>query len=89
MTEPANPIRVKKLGHVGLYCRDLERMIDFYTRVLGFQVSDANERGHTFLRFGPDHHSLVLARMPAEEQERRPGPPSSSRSRSRSPTWKC
>jgi catechol 2,3-dioxygenase-like lactoylglutathione lyase family enzyme len=74
MTEPAaNPIRVKKLGHVGLYCRDLEAMVDFYTRVLGFQVSDTNERGHTFLRFGSDHHSVVLARMPAEEQEKKAG----------------
>ena len=34
----ANPIRVRKIGHVGLYCRDLDRMVDFYTRVLGFQV---------------------------------------------------
>jgi catechol 2,3-dioxygenase-like lactoylglutathione lyase family enzyme len=74
MTEPAtHPIRVKKLGHVGLYCRDLDAMVDFYTRVLGFQVSDTNERGYVFLRFGPDHHSLVLARMPPEERAKKPG----------------
>src|SRR5207302_10129981 len=53
MSEPAaNPIRVRKIGHVGLYCRDLDRMADFYTRVLGFQVSDTNEKGLVFLRFG-------------------------------------
>src|SRR5258708_17246340 len=57
-----NPIRVQKIGHVGLYCRDLPRMVEFYTRVLGFHVSDVNEKGMTFLRFGADHHSLVLAK---------------------------
>jgi catechol 2,3-dioxygenase-like lactoylglutathione lyase family enzyme len=61
----SNPIRVNKIGHVGLYCRDLQRMVDFYTRVLGFKVSDVNEKGMTFLRFGADHHSFVLA--PASE----------------------
>jgi len=61
----SNPIRVQKIGHVGLYCRDLPRMVEFYTRVLGFQVSDVNEKGATFLRFGADHHSFVLAKAPS------------------------
>src|SRR5207247_11012877 len=65
----ANPRRVQKIGHVGLYCRDLARMVDFYTRVLGFQVSDRNEKGAVFLRFGADHHSLVLA--PLREADRK------------------
>src|SRR5438105_5650298 len=69
----ANPIRVQKIGHVGLYCRDLPRMVDFYTRVLGFRVSDVNEKGMTFLRFGADHHSLVLAKMPEEDLGKGPG----------------
>ena len=60
----SNPIRISKIGHVGLYCRDLPRMVDFYTRVLGFKVSDVNEKGMTFLRFGADHHSFVLAPAP-------------------------
>jgi catechol 2,3-dioxygenase-like lactoylglutathione lyase family enzyme len=59
-----HPIRISKIGHVGLYCRDLQRMVDFYTRVLGFKVSDVNEKGMTFLRFGADHHSFVLAPTP-------------------------
>ena len=75
MTEAAvNPIRVQKIGHVGVYCRDLERMVEFYTRVLGFRVSDKNEKGLVFLRFGSDHHSFVLARMPAEERAKPSGP---------------
>jgi catechol 2,3-dioxygenase-like lactoylglutathione lyase family enzyme len=60
----SNPIHISKIGHVGLYCRDLQRMVDFYTRVLGFKVSDVNEKGMTFLRFGADHHSFVLAPAP-------------------------
>jgi catechol 2,3-dioxygenase-like lactoylglutathione lyase family enzyme len=74
MTEAANPIRIRKIGHVGLYCRDLERMKEFYTRVLGFHVSDTNDKGHVFLRFGPDHHSFVLAHLPAEQREKPAGP---------------
>ena len=70
MPDTANPIQIRKIGHVGLYCRDLPKMVDFYTRVLGFRVSDVNEKGLTFLRFGADHHSLVLARMPDEEHEK-------------------
>ena len=74
MTDAApNPIQVKKLGHVGLYCRDPDSMVAFYTQVLGFQLSDTNERGMTFLRFGADHHSLVLAPMPPEERAKKAG----------------
>jgi catechol 2,3-dioxygenase-like lactoylglutathione lyase family enzyme len=60
----SNPIRIHKIGHVGLYCRDVALMVDFYTRVLGFTVSDVNEKGMTFLRFAADHHSFVLAPAP-------------------------
>jgi catechol 2,3-dioxygenase len=73
MTDPAHPIRIRKIGHVGLYCRDLAKMVDFYTRVLGFKVSDVNEKGMTFLRFGSDHHSFVLAQMAADEQKKGAG----------------
>ena len=34
-----------ELGHVGLYVTDIERMRDFYTRLLGFTVMDAGEPG--------------------------------------------
>jgi catechol 2,3-dioxygenase len=67
-----HPIRIGKIGHVGLYCRELQRMVDFYTRVLGFKVSDVNEKSMTFLRFGSDHHSFVLA--PAPEGKTPSGP---------------
>ena len=73
MSETGNPIRIRKIGHVGLYCRDLPGMLDFYTRILGFKLSDVNERGMNFLRFGTDHHSLVLAAMPDEEKKKGTG----------------
>jgi catechol-2,3-dioxygenase len=73
MSDAAHPIRIRKIGHVGLYCRDLPKMVDFYTRVLGFQVSDVNEKGMTFLRFGADHHSFVLAKLPEEDAKKPAG----------------
>jgi catechol 2,3-dioxygenase len=53
-----------RLSHVGLYVRDVPKMIEFYTRVLGFVVSDGAEDGRiTFLSRNPsDHHQVVLVR---------------------------
>jgi catechol 2,3-dioxygenase-like lactoylglutathione lyase family enzyme len=58
------------LGHVGLYCNDLGKMRDFYSRVLGLTISDEDrQRGICFLSADPDaeHHELALA------QAREPG----------------
>ena len=61
-----------RLGHVGITVRNLDRMIAFYTRVLGFMLSD---RGTTswgqelaFLSRDPnEHHQIVLgAGRPAD-----------------------
>src|SRR5258705_6761271 len=53
-----------RLSHVGLYVHDVRKMIDFYTKVLGFVVSDGAEDGRiTFLSRNPsDHHQVVLVR---------------------------
>ena len=62
--------QITGLGHVGLYCRDLEKMRDFYSRVLGLTISDEDlDRGICFLSADPraEHHELALAR------EREPG----------------
>ena len=32
--------KVTSLGHIGLHCNDFPTMLDFYTRVLGFTVTD-------------------------------------------------
>jgi catechol 2,3-dioxygenase-like lactoylglutathione lyase family enzyme len=53
------------ISHVGLYVTDLAPMVDFYTRVLGFALSDRGPRPGgeiVFLTRDPrDHHQLVLA----------------------------
>src|SRR5262250_65740 len=60
-------VRKLTLSHVGLSCFDLERMEDFYTRVLGMTVTDRGEVAGgsarlVFLTTDPsEHHQLVLA----------------------------
>jgi len=52
-------------NHMGLYVFDLAVMEDFYTRVLGFAVSDRGEvRGRDVVFLSADakeHHQIVLA----------------------------
>ncbi|MGQ0511358.1 MAG: VOC family protein [Betaproteobacteria bacterium] len=61
----APPFQVRKIGHVVLRVRDLQKSVDFYTGVLGFKVSDVYPEdmmpgGMVFLRFGEDHHGVAL-----------------------------
>ncbi len=56
---------VIELGHTGLWVHDLEKMRDFYERVLGLTVTDEDEeQGIVFLSARPDveHHEFVLQR---------------------------
>jgi catechol 2,3-dioxygenase-like lactoylglutathione lyase family enzyme len=60
MAEPS----IAELGHFGLRCVDIERQLDFYTRVLGLIVTDHDPQlGIYFLSARPDveHHELLLA----------------------------
>jgi catechol 2,3-dioxygenase-like lactoylglutathione lyase family enzyme len=55
---------VNGLGHFGIAVNDIDKMVDFYTRVLGFTVTDGGGgpgRG-VFLSARPEaeHHELVL-----------------------------
>jgi catechol 2,3-dioxygenase len=59
------PFRMTKLGHVVLKVQDLERSVEFYTQILGFQVSDVYPESMVpgrmvFLRCNADHHCLAL-----------------------------
>src|SRR5438046_10360290 len=68
MSTPA-PIPKFAFSHMGMFVADLARMRDFYTRVLGFTVTDTGEldtpRGRlqfVFLSRDPrEHHQIVLA----------------------------
>jgi catechol 2,3-dioxygenase-like lactoylglutathione lyase family enzyme len=56
--------RIERLGHVGIYCSDLARQTDFYSRVLGLTITDRDDsRGLVFLSARPDEedHELLLA----------------------------
>lgn len=57
--------RVTGLGHVGIYVRDLERMVAFYRDVMGMQITKQNWRaGAVFLSADPDavDHEIALMR---------------------------
>lgn len=54
------------LSHVGIFVTDMTRMVDFYTRFLGFAVSDREKRPDggeiAFLTRDPaEHHQFVMA----------------------------
>jgi catechol 2,3-dioxygenase-like lactoylglutathione lyase family enzyme len=57
------PIKVKKIGHLVYEVSDLERAVRFWTEIMGFKVSDRNEKGMVFLRNATDHHSIGLMQV--------------------------
>jgi catechol-2,3-dioxygenase len=68
---PSTRVGVSRLGHIGLYARDLEALRDFYRDVLGLQVADQDlDRGIVFMSSDPDseHHELALARGRATDE---------------------
>lgn len=63
-------IRPRKLGHLVLMVRDIRKSVEFYTEVLGLEVSDWIGDGMVFLRCSADHHDLALAQIPADAADR-------------------
>src|SRR5512139_998804 len=54
-------IKLKRLGHVLIAVRNLERSKDFYTRILGFKVLEQDpEHGGLFLSIGGHGNTLDL-----------------------------
>lgn len=59
------PFDVTKIGHVVLRVRDVKRSAEFYTKVLGFRISDVYPESMmpgnmVFLRLNSDHHGVAL-----------------------------
>lgn len=56
--------RPRRLGHLIKFTPDVDRSVDFYTRVLGMKVSDKALDILAFLRCGNggDHHTLAFAK---------------------------
>ena len=56
--------KVSGLGHVGIYVNDLMKLRDFYSRVMGLEITDEDleQRKMVFLSANPDveHHEFVL-----------------------------
>jgi len=64
--------RVTGLGHVGIYVRDLERMVAFYRDLLGMRVTKQNWRaGVVFLSVDPDEvdHEIALMRGRSDDKD--------------------
>jgi catechol 2,3-dioxygenase-like lactoylglutathione lyase family enzyme len=64
--------RVVQLGHVGIYVRDLEKMVAFYRDFLGMQITKQNwERGMVFLSADPvaSDHEIALMRGRPEHDD--------------------
>jgi len=67
MTQTASrvttPVKVKKLGHMVYEVSDLERSVQFWTEIMGFKISDRNEHGMVFFRYGTDHHAIGIVEL--------------------------
>jgi len=64
--------RVTGLGHVGIYVRDLPRMVAFYRDLLGMRVTKQNWRaGVVFLSADPDEvdHEIALMRGRPDDED--------------------
>jgi catechol 2,3-dioxygenase-like lactoylglutathione lyase family enzyme len=58
------PFKVTGLGPFSLFTDNVDVMVEFYTTVMGFQVTEeARHDGYriAYLRHGTEHHSMVLA----------------------------
>ena len=60
-----------EMGHIGVYVTDLDRMTDFYSRVLGFKVTDGGPFGEMRMAFlsrdAGHHHQIVFLTGRPEE----------------------
>jgi catechol 2,3-dioxygenase-like lactoylglutathione lyase family enzyme len=59
---------VNRLGHVGIFVRDLEKSKHFYAELLGLEITDENANS-VFLSARPEveHHELLLVKGRAED----------------------
>ena len=60
----------KRLGHVGIYVKDLERSKKFYCEVVGLKISDELAGRAAFMRCSHDHHDTVLFQLAVDKSAR-------------------
>lgn len=56
---PDPAVRTRSLGYVGFRTPDPERLVEYYTDALRFEVVETTPE-QTFLTSGPDHHCVVI-----------------------------
>ena len=61
--------KIQRIGHVVLKVADFAGACDFYTRVLGFRISDLIDGQACFMRAHPNpyHHGIALIKAPAAQ----------------------
>ncbi|HTZ36590.1 MAG TPA: VOC family protein [Stellaceae bacterium] len=62
---PGLPFQIGKIGHIVINVNDVARSAEFYTQILGFQISDVYPEemvpgGMVFMRCNTDHHGIAL-----------------------------
>ena len=58
-------MHLKNIGHVLIAVHDLPRSKDFYTRVLGFEITEEDpDHGGLFLTLGEGPHTIDLVPLP-------------------------
>lgn len=54
-------VDIDRVHHIVLNVTDLEASLDFYTKILGLEISGRTKDGKSaFLTFGKEHHDLAL-----------------------------
>ena len=68
----ANSFTIHRIGHVGIYVSDIDRSIAWYSDVLGLTLTGRwpmpGGSEIVFLRFGENHHDIVLMPHPTPSQ---------------------
>jgi catechol 2,3-dioxygenase-like lactoylglutathione lyase family enzyme len=63
------PFKITRLGHFGYNAEKVAECMRFYTDLLGFKISDQRPgQVGGFLRYGSDHHALVVGERKAAEE---------------------
>jgi len=61
VSQQQSAVRVAKLGYVGFETPDVERLTEYYTKVLDFSLVESSPEG-AYLTTGADHHCVVVTR---------------------------
>jgi catechol 2,3-dioxygenase-like lactoylglutathione lyase family enzyme len=83
------PFKIQRLGHFGFDMMEVEKGLRFYTDLLGFELTDVLDAARRmtpeqiatipgphkgyFMRYGSDHHAMVLFNRHIRQNVKRPG----------------